>query len=803
MKLQELPAANAGGNKTDQFALLKFKEGITNYANGTFNSWNKSVPFCNWFGITCSRRHERVTSLVLQGQDLFGFISPYIGNLSFLKLVDLRNNSLHCQIPPEVGNLFRLEQFSVSNNTLDGEIPTNLTRCLQLGMIRLARNILVGKIPPELGSLMMLQVLALSVNNLTGEIPSSLTNLSSLTFLSIAYNNLIGNIPDEVGRLTRLTSFSISVNRISGAIPISFFNISSIVLISAVENHLTGNLPDMLGLAFPSLQNFDIGGNEFSGLIPDSLSNASQIQSIDIAENNFSGKVSVNFGKMKSLQLLQLGSNNLGSNSTNDLMFLTSLVNSSYLEMLDLTLNNFGGVLPDSMSNLSSQLGRLYLGGNEITGVIPVALESLINLVPMDLGSNLFTGPIPSYFGKFQKLRGLALNGNKLSVGKLESIYMLDMSENNLSGEIPNSIGDCLSLEYLHMKGNFFSGILPSAFASLKGLLYLDMSRNNLSGQIPEDLSNLRFLLYLNLSFNDFEGMVPTKGVFGNTSALSLIGNDKLCGGVPQLHLPNCPDSSPTTMKKRNSLFLKLALVIGCVLLCVILILASLVISLRKKSEKKSPSTSLIMEPLINVCKGFLNQIEKEVAIKVLNLEKQGAYKSFMAECKALRNTRQRNLVKLLTYCSSIDYQRNEFKALVFEFIENGSLEKWLHPDLDNENQLTSLNLLQRLSIAMDVASALHHLHEFCETTIIHSDLKPSNVLLDEDMVARASDFGLARLLSTAMDSSQSEISTMGIKGTIGYAAPEYGIGCPASNEGDVYSYGILLLEIFSGKKTH
>ena len=160
------------------------------------------------------------------------------------------------------------------------------------------------------------------------------------------------------------------------------------------------------------------------------------------------------------------------------------------------------------------------------------------------------------------------------------------------------------------------------------------------------------------------------------------------------------------------------------------------------------------------------------VAVKVLNLQQKGASKSFISECNVLRCIQHRNLVKTLTCCSSMDYNGNEFKALVFEFMANGSLEKWLHPYIDNENQSRHLNLLQRLNIAIDVATALHYLHEHCKRPIIHCDLKPSNVLLDNDMIAHVSDFGLARLLSSTNDVSQNQTSTVGLKGSIGYAAP-------------------------------
>jgi serine/threonine protein kinase len=133
---------------------------------------------------------------------------------------------------------------------------------------------------------------------------------------------------------------------------------------------------------------------------------------------------------------------------------------------------------------------------------------------------------------------------------------------------------------------------------------------------------------------------------------------------------------------------------------------------------------------------------------------------------------RHRNLVKILTCCSSTDYNGQEFKALVFEYMNNGSLEQWLHPGTVNAENRRMLNLEKRLNITIEIASALHYLHQECDRLVLHCDLKPSNVLLDDDMVAHVSDFGIARLVSVIDDTSHQETSTIGIKGTVGYAPP-------------------------------
>ncbi|KAI4354513.1 hypothetical protein L6164_003366 [Bauhinia variegata] len=316
------------------------------------------------------------------------------------------------------------------------------------------------------------------------------------------------------------------------------------------------------------------------------------------------------------------------------------------------------------------------------------------------------------------------------------------------------------------------------------------------------------------------EGNVPRKGVFKNASALSLIGNSRLCGGISELQLPPCPVK--VTKEHHNW---KLIIVTTCVVVFLLSLSSVLAIYLVRK-RKKSSSTSAVDQAskvsyqcLQHATEGFSANnligfgsfgtvykanLEPEygvVAVKVLNLQKKGAHTSFIAECNAIRNIRHRNLVKILTCCSSTDYKGEEFKALVFEYMANGSLEKWLHPSIESTNQPRTLSLVQRVNIITNVSSALHYLHNECEQPVIHCDLKPENVLLDHDMVAHVGDFGLARILSTINGISHMQVSSIGIKGTIGYAPPECGMGSDVSTQGDVYSFEILVLEMLTGRR--
>jgi serine/threonine protein kinase len=349
------------------------------------------------------------------------------------------------------------------------------------------------------------------------------------------------------------------------------------------------------------------------------------------------------------------------------------------------------------------------------------------------------------------------------------------------------------------MGRNLLEGIIPPSLESLRGLQYLDLSDNNLSGQIPKFLEQFVFLQFLNLSYNHFEGEVPTERVFKNTSGALIMGNGELCGGIPKFQLPKCKYEK--SKKRKLTLTLKLIISIFFGLLGVTLVFSILLLfSLRKKRKENTSSDSgnlllnLSYQSLLNatqgfsstnligvgsfgsVYKGILDQGRHTVAIKVLNLSRHGASKSFKAECEALRNIRHRNLVKVLTSCSGIDYQGHDFKALVMEFMGNGSLDEWLHltPRINETlEEQRSLSLLQRLNIAIDVANALDYLHHQCHTPIVHCDLKPSNVLLDDEMIGHVGDFGLARFLFYAtQDSSINQSSSIGVRGTVGYTPP-------------------------------
>ncbi|XP_058181410.1 probable LRR receptor-like serine/threonine-protein kinase At3g47570 [Rhododendron vialii] len=181
----------------------------------------------------------------------------------------------------------------------------------------------------------------------------------------------------------------------------------------------------------------------------------------------------------------------------------------------------------------------------------------------------------------------------------------------------------------------------------------------------------------------------------------------------------------------------------------------------------------------LNRCWKFWNSVQRsspgrrKTNCKVLNHEQIGASKSFMAECEGLRKTRHKNVLKIITVCSSVNHAGDDFKALVFEYMPNGSLEDWLHSREDASHQEQNLSLSQRLNIAIDVACALEYLHHHCETPIVHCDLKPGNVLIDEDMTAQVGDFGLAKFLTVNCSNSDGgQTNSLAIKGSIGYVAP-------------------------------
>ncbi|MBA0866776.1 hypothetical protein Goshw_024328, partial [Gossypium schwendimanii] len=711
---------------------------------------------------------------------LRGSLSPYVGNLSFLRFINLQDNNFHGVIPPKIGRLPRLETLSLYNNPFGGRIPPNLTHCSNLILFRASRNKLIGNILVELGKLVKLENLEIAHNNLTGHLPTFLGNVSTLQDINLEGNYLEGGLQVTLGFLK-------------------------------------------------------------SGTLPVSLSNASKLQTFDISYNHFSGSVSISFGNAHNLTSLNMESNDLGGRTT-DLDFITTMTNYSKLENhitgtiplgianlvnligIGLAENRLTGTIPDSLGMLK-KLQTLYLGGKrdlncgcghvfdpvafivvaDITdaiavtaGTIPASVGNLSLLTRMTLEENLLEGSIPAEFGKCQILIMMALSSNKLTgsvpeeifssipsdIGNLVNLVYLNISNNNFSGHIPAALSDCTTLETLSLGENHFDGSIPDSLSSLRSIAELDLSSNNLSGQIPDYLEKLSFLKYLNLSHNRFEGPVPTKGVFNNASAVSQTRNGRLCGGIAELHLPSCPFTHPKDPK--TSVPFKLIWIV-CGVLGIFMLSSLLFCWLRKRGVKAKPSlafrlgnsimmvsfhqllkatdgfapANLIGQGSIgNVCRGILyqNQAQNVIAVKVMNLQEQGASRSFLTECKTLRNVRHRNLVKIISACSSIYFQGNPFKALIYE-----------------------------LNIAIDVASALDYLHHHCEVPVVHCDLKPSNILLDHDMVARVGDFGLARFFPKSMNSlSGNSSSTHCLKGTIGYAPP---------------AFGILLLEIFTRKR--
>ncbi|KAG5233636.1 receptor protein [Salix suchowensis] len=468
-----------------------------------------------------------------------------LGNLTQLTELDLSYNNFSGEIPSSLGNLIQLTNLDLSNNILSGNIPSSLFALPSLEKLDLHSNNLTGNISEFQHT--FLYYLDLSNNVLTGNIPSFLFALPSLERIDLHSNNLIGNISEFHNSWRFL---DLSNNNLHGTIPSSIFKQEYLeVLILASNSKLTGEISSSICKS-KFLRVLDLSNNSLSGSTPLCLGNFNNRLSIlHLGMNNLQGTMPSTFSEDNSLQYLNLGGNELEGKIS------PSIINCTKLEVLDLGINKIEDTFPYFLEALS-ELQILVLKSNKLQGFVngSAAYDSAFSKLRIfDISDNNFSGPLPTgYFNSLEAMMALDQNmiymgvtyysgydysmqitwkGVEIAFEKIQStIRVLDLSDNNFTGEIPKVIGNLKALQQLNLSHNSLIGHIQSSLGNLTNLESLDLSSNSLTGRIPTQLGGLTYLGTLNLSHNQLEGPIPSGVQFSTFNATSFEGNLRLCG---------------------------------------------------------------------------------------------------------------------------------------------------------------------------------------------------------------------------------------------------------------------------------
>ncbi|XP_077249503.1 uncharacterized protein LOC143889196 [Tasmannia lanceolata] len=825
------------------------------------NAINKSP--CNWRGIACNHvgsvTQINLTAVGLQGKlynfkfssfpklahldlsnnALSGTIPSTLGNLSNLVTLYLHSNKLSGTIPKEIANLKNMADLRISYNILTGSIPSTIGNLTNLVRFYLHHNKLSGTIPKEIGYLKNMADLEMSYNILTGSIPSTIGNLTNVTHLYLGKNSLSGSIPKEIGYLKNMVDMEMSYNILTGSIPSAIGNLTNLVTLYLNNNNLSGPIPEEIGY-LKNMADLEMSYNILTGSIPSTIGNLTNLAFLTLSHNQLSGPIPKSWSNCTYLTSVYIQGNQLSGNMSEDFGVCPNLT------YINLSHNCLSGELSPTWAKCKS-LTSLKFSGNLIAGKIPPEFGQLIQLALFDLSSNLLVGEIPKELGSLTALYNMSLNGNQLSgripseMGKLSNLEILDLSANKLSGSIPEQLEDCSKLHSLNLSRNHLNGSIPFQIGNLAELqIMLDLSFNMLTGEISPQLQKLHMLEILNLSHNRLSGSIPSSlenmlsltsidlsynnlvGSLPNSKAFqqgTFLGNKGLCGKAQGLQPCNSKPINIGEPKKRHNVIILIILPLLSALFLLLLAFGiSFFFCLRsrnaegQRNERNKDLFSIwnwdgciSYEDIIDATEEFDDRYSigeggygrvykaylptgQTVAVKKLHKLEDGEQidqRSFRNEVRALTEIRHRNVVKLYGFCS---HRRCMF--LIYEYIERGNLANILSSD----KGAMELDWVKRVNIIKAVAHSLSYMHHDCDPPIVHRDISSKNVLLDSEFEAHVSDFGTARILMP--DSS----NWTELAGTRGYVAPELAYTMRVTEKCDVYSFGVLALEVIMGR---
>lgn len=724
-----------------------------------------------------------------------GSLPEELPELDFLKVLNLAGSYFEGPIPSSYGSFKSLEFLHLAGNSLNGAIPPELGLLKTMTHMEIGYNLYQGYVPWQLGDMSQLQYLDIAGANLSGPIPEHFCSLSKLQSLFLFRNQLTGSIPWCVGNMVSLLSLDLSDNFISGTIPQSFANLTNIRLLSLMYNDMIGYVPEEIA-DLPYLDTLLIWNNYFTGSLPRKLGSNGKLKYLDVSTNGFTGGIPPDICAGGVLMKLILFSNNFTGGLS------PALTNCSSLVRLRVEDNLFSGGISLKFS-LLQDITYMDLSRNRFIDGVPVDIWQASELEYFNVSGNPYLGGvIPSKLWSLPQLENFSasscgISGSLPAFISCKTITVIELNGNNLTGSLPDSIGNCKALQRMSLANNQLTGDIPRESASVPALSTLDLSHNEFNGKIPVEFGNASSLVLLNVSFNDVSGEIPAGNIFRMMDASAFTGNAKLCG----LPLQSCPGSvsDPSVAvfwSARKSSKNPTWVMITCVGMALFILISVVgLFYLHRERKRRWKAVSFIGLPHFkpdDILKSVTNSTEASPACKTVlptgkivsvkkiewDVKRRAGMEEFITQ---IGNARHKNLIRLLGLCCD-----DSVAFLLYDYLPNGSLDEKMRTK--GESTLSTWSAKYKLVIG--IARGLCYLHHDCHPAIPHGDMKAGNILFGEDMEPQLTEFGLKALVNSQSGRAFKSGSVAGT-GEIDATLKE-------ELSGDVYAFGEVLFEILS-----